>query len=86
VGKKELEALLTRPEMVRETVKQILGDYDGPFTLGITKINNLETNYKLLLILDDELARNYKSHASVNLNGTEVPLEVLGGLQALSPY
>jgi len=76
----ELEALLTQPE----TLKQILGDYRGPFSIGITKSNKSETTYKLLLVVNTEHSNFYKDF--VDLDGTKIPLEVHGGLQEMDIY
>jgi hypothetical protein len=73
----ELAELLDRSE----THKVILGNYSGPYSLGVTRSPDSSEGYAFLLKIAD--ARGFPSH--VNILGHTIRLVVRGGFKPPKP-
>ncbi len=73
----ELATLLERGE----THRQILGDYKGPYALGVGQDPDNPSTYGFVLKVPD--AEGWPK--SVTINGQRVPVHVQGGFQPVTP-
>ena len=76
----ELADLLDQPE----THQKILGGYQGPYALGVTKVPGHGDAYGFVLRLaGDPPDRQLRT---VNIGGHQIPLMIQGGFAAPTPY
>jgi hypothetical protein len=80
MGKAELEALLRRPD----TLRQILGNYQGPFSIGVTEPQRTGGRYSITLLVSDEYRDMNKKFAVIE--NMRFPLIIKRDLQTLQLF
>jgi hypothetical protein len=80
MGPEELADMLDRPDVHRK----ILGGYQGPYSLGVTRSLDPRDGFGFLLrVTDQDLSRF--DHI-INIDGKDVPVIVKGGFKPPDPF